>query len=63
MTKGVLMFALNGQAKNSLAESVEVDYVKMAVGWKPAKAEFVSPLMSCCTLKRQLLAAVAAVVS
>jgi len=31
MTKGVLMFALNGQAKNSLAESVTVDYVKMAV--------------------------------
>ena len=31
MTKGILMFALNGQAKNSLAESVEVDYVKMAV--------------------------------
>ena len=31
MTKGVLMFALNGQAKNSLAESVKVDYVKMAV--------------------------------
>tara|TARA_Y100001937_G_scaffold183_1_gene203 strand:- start:2594 stop:3481 length:888 start_codon:yes stop_codon:yes gene_type:complete len=31
MTNGIIMFALNGQAKNSSKESLEVDYVKMAI--------------------------------